>query len=262
MQGVLGDRGGVLLAAKLSCASERALIGLCGHKCLQERVVILVKESLAELGVLDHELLREIVELVLAVEEEQILEGFRWEEGVVEQEVQLLHGFGQVLVDVEHGLVVEGDWVEASHVSTLRHTADRALRVLVVLLEVQDGSFEIESLYQRSLLENLAGRLVADVLSQLWVGLVGFAEDLVETLDGSLVLAQIEIGQGQVVHELWVHLVAVHHFQDLLRLGELIESLLQTSFLIVDATFIDGMCELGLQDCRIELVKRLRLCTE
>ena len=157
---------------------------------------------------------------------------------------------------------MEGHRVEASHVGALRHTADRALCVLVVLLEVQDGSFEIECLYQRSLLENLAGRLVADVLSQLRVGLVGLAEDLVETLDGSLVLAQIKVGQGQVVHELWVHLVAVHHFQDLLRLGELIESLLQTSFLIVDATFIDGMCELGLQDCRIELVKRLRLCTE
>ena len=74
---------------------------------------------------------------------------------------------------------MEGHGVEASHVCTLGYTADRALRVLVVLLEVEDSSFEVERLDQRCLLQDLACGLITNVLGQLWVGFVGFAEDLI-----------------------------------------------------------------------------------
>ena len=52
---------------------------LCHYQSSQEFVVISVKKGLAELWILNHEFLGQIVEVVLAVEEEQVLEGFRRE---------------------------------------------------------------------------------------------------------------------------------------------------------------------------------------
>ena len=61
----------------------------------------------------------------------------------MEQEVELLHGFRQILVDIEDGLVMEGHWVEASHVCALRHTPNCTLSVLIILLEIKDSSLEV-----------------------------------------------------------------------------------------------------------------------
>ena len=64
----------------------------------------------------------------------------------MEQEVELLHGLRQVLVDVHHGLVMESHRVVPVHVDALGHAANSALRIVVLVLKELNGSFEIESL--------------------------------------------------------------------------------------------------------------------
>jgi len=49
------------------------------HKRLQERKVIFVKKLIAILRVFKHKLVSQVVELILAVEDEQVLEGLWWE---------------------------------------------------------------------------------------------------------------------------------------------------------------------------------------
>ena len=98
------------------------------------------------------------------------------------------------------------------------------------------------------------------MLGQLWIGLICLAEDLIETLDCSLIFIQVEIGKGKIVDEFWVNLIAVYHFQNLLSLCELSESLLEVPFLIEDAALIDRICKLCLQNSGLKLVKRLFLC--
>ena len=49
------------------------------NECPQEIVVVFVEQGLTKLGVFDHKLLGKVVKLVLAIEEEQVLEGLRRE---------------------------------------------------------------------------------------------------------------------------------------------------------------------------------------
>jgi hypothetical protein len=79
--------------------------------------------------------------LILAVEDEQVLEGLWWEQGVVHQEVELLHGFRQIRVDAQDSLVMKGNRVVAAGAFTLGNTVDRTLAIGVLLYQVQNACF-------------------------------------------------------------------------------------------------------------------------
>ena len=50
--------------------------------------------------------------LVLAVEQDKIREGFRWERRVVKKEVKFLETATWILLNIHKSLVVESDWVK------------------------------------------------------------------------------------------------------------------------------------------------------
>ena len=102
----------------------------------------------------------EVIELVLAVEKEQVLEGFGREERIVKQKIQLFHGFGQVFIDVHHRLVVERDRVKTVHIDTLRHASNRPLGLLVLAREILDGCLQVEGLDQARLSQDFRGSLL------------------------------------------------------------------------------------------------------
>lgn len=131
------------------CISCKVLL-VCGvkhlrnlhrHKRLQERKVIFVKKLIAILRVFKHELVSQVVELILAVEDEQVLEGLWREQGVVHQEVELLHGFRQIRVDAQDSLVMKGYRVVAAGAFTLGNAVNRTLAIGVLLYQVQNAGF-------------------------------------------------------------------------------------------------------------------------
>jgi len=75
---------GFVARQRISCkvllvCGVKHLRNLHRHKRLQERKVIFVKKLIAILRVFKHKLVSQVVELILAVEDEQVLEGLWWE---------------------------------------------------------------------------------------------------------------------------------------------------------------------------------------
>lgn len=82
---------------------------LVQNEILQEFEISLTQAFISQVGVLGQDIRRQIVVLVLAVQQDQVREGFRWEWWIRQQKVKLLETCRSVLLNVHQRGVVESD---------------------------------------------------------------------------------------------------------------------------------------------------------
>ena len=98
--------------------------------------------------------------LILAVEQDQVGERFRWEWWILKQEVQLLEPSARLLLNVHQCRVMKRHWIQLILVPR-RHVHESLSGRGRVLHRVLNGSLEVESFDQGRFFQRLS---IADTL--------------------------------------------------------------------------------------------------
>jgi hypothetical protein len=83
--------------------------GLVEYECFQEFEVLLGEALVGEVRIFGQHIRRQVEMVVLAVEQDQVGEGFRREGRVRKQEIQFFESTSSILLDIHECLVVKGD---------------------------------------------------------------------------------------------------------------------------------------------------------
>ena len=210
--------------------------GLVEDEVLEELEVLLRQALVRQVRVLGQNICGQIVVLVLAVEQDEVREGFRWEGWVLEQEVKFFEASGRVLLDVHQCSVMKGHRIQLILVPRW-HVHQGFTSSGRVFHRVLDGCLEVESFNQSGLFQclSVANALDLDALrvgahAELGMFSHSLLNDVGDVLQRRCELLKLVVAEGNVVGN--IALVA-GGVERLLELGLRVLVLL---FLVKDAT--------------------------
>lgn len=144
-----------MLVGELFKLAEGLLLGgLVKDEVLEELEVLLRQALVGQVRILSEDICGQVVVLVLAVQQDQVGERFRWERRVLQQEVELLEACRRVLLDVHERRVVQSDWIELVFVPR-GHVHEGLAGSCRVLHRVLDGGLQVECFNQCRLFQRL-----------------------------------------------------------------------------------------------------------
>mmetsp|Transcript_46997 Transcript_46997/g.121339 ORF Transcript_46997/g.121339 Transcript_46997/m.121339 type:complete len:483 (+) Transcript_46997:579-2027(+) len=228
---------------KLVVLPVRLLGGRLQHDGGVQKVVQVLRQVLVcKMGIFCKEVGREVIQLVLAVEEKQVAEGLGGEGRISKKMGELFEARVGVVFHLHEGLVVQSDGVHLL-LRAGRHVGQRFFRSFVVFHHVLDVRLQVESLDEGAFAEGVGvantphvQAVVVATHRQLWVLSHSLLDDLRDVLQRRPVLLHAVVAQRDVVGEVGLVRQHVH------RILKVLESLLVLALLVVHAAAIhDGV---------------------